>query len=169
MVDTLSNNERFTGQDAILKWETPTASNNAQSTYKIKISNVSWSRDVGTSDVQHNGSLKATKALTDIRFSGSFEYDGQAPDAINALMYGLSGSDEHGDFESSQPARGTLTVKEKDPEDSNTYVYTFKEVVVTSQSRDVPSDDVASTTMDWEAEDMIVAEAGGSISEPANL
>lgn len=146
MATTLENNERHTGQKARLLFEANGTS------YELIISNVSWSRDTGTTDIQHNDNLKAVKALTDIRFSGSFEYSGQNFDAINTFVYPTAS----GDAESNQPVRGNLIVREQDPATDEEYVYTFKQCVVTSQSRDLPSDDASSTTYDWEAEDLVV-------------
>jgi hypothetical protein len=157
---TLSPAERHTGQDAKLKFKTSAGSSNTAKTYEIAVSNVDWSRSTGTTDVQHNDGLTAVKALTDIRFSGSFEYSGQNFDAINAFAHGNT---NEGKVEVGKPARGTLTVKEEDPEDaSTTYIYTFKNTVVTDTSRSNPSDDSSTTSMDWEAEGMLVKKSSGS-------
>jgi len=164
MVDTttLDVNEHFTGQDATLTFKTDAGSADAAKKYEIPISNVSWSRDVGTSNVNNNNGLKATKVLTDIDFSGSFEYSGQNFEALNAFMYAT----EQGEHESSEPARGTMTIKEQG-EDSEKYLYTFKRVIVTSEGRDVPSDGASSSSFDWEAEDMVLKKiVGGSSIQP---
>lgn len=159
MVDTttLEVNEHFTGQDAKLTFKTDAGSGDSASKYEIPISNVSWSRDVGTSNVNNNNGLKATKVLTDIDFSGSFEYSGQNWDALNAFMFGT----QVGEHESSEPARGTMTVTEED-KSGDKFLYTFKRVIVTSESRDVPSDGASSTSFDWEAEDMVLKHIGSA-------
>jgi len=156
--------ERQTGDKALLKF------NPGGQTFELQFSNVSWSRDIGTTEVQHNDSLKPVIATTDIRFSGSFEYQGSNFDAMNQLLYGRD-VESNGRIvrESSEPVRGTLTVKET-VEDGATivdeYTYIFKGVVVTSNSRDIPSDDVTSTSYDWVAEDMIILKNGGSPNAP---
>lgn len=166
---TLSPTERHTGQDAKLKFKTSAGSEKKTKTYEITVSNVDWSRSTGTTDVQHNDGLTAVKALTDIRFSGSFEYSGQNFDAINAFVHGNSTGKKDGKTEIGEPARGTLTVKETDPENTSTsYIYTFKNCVVTDTSRSNPSDDSSTTSMDWEAERMLVKEStpSGQSSDP---
>jgi hypothetical protein len=151
--------ERQTGDKALLKFNP-----GGGETFEIQFSNVSWSRDIGTTEVQHNDSLKPTIATTDVRFSGSFEYQGTNFDAINKLLYGVDvQQDDRIVRESSEPVRGTLTVKETVEDGTEVldeYTYIFKGCVVTSNSRDIPSDDVTSTSYDWVAEDLLILGSG---------
>ncbi|WP_153952849.1 hypothetical protein [Halosegnis longus] len=160
MVTKTTHEERVTGQSATLKFSDP----NAGGTYELPFENVSWSRDIGTTSTQHNGSLKEVKATTSITFSGSFEYSGRNYDALNALVYGSTANPTgSAEIESHRPVRGTLSVTEevRGPDgETTTYTYTFKNVQVTSTSRDLPATDFASTSIDWEAEDMIITKDG---------
>lgn len=143
--------EEVTGQDATLKFGT--------SKTEIPVSNVSWNREVNTDDVQHNDSLNPTKVITGLRYNGSFEYDGRNYEIQNLLLRAKESS--RGD-QKNTPVKGTLTVTEKDivsteqGEGTTKFVYTFKGVTITSQGRELPSDGVASTSWDWEAEDVSV-------------
>jgi len=146
--DTRSNDSltRHVGADALLKFK-------SGETYKeIPVSNVSWSKEYSTNDPQHSGSLKPTMTTTGIRYSGSFEYDGQNPDALDAI----SVRQENGSVEQDRPARGTLTIHEynHDNNDSKILTITFVRVLVTNVNRDLPADGSSSTSVDWSAEDM---------------
>lgn len=139
------HDERVTGQEATLKWGDS----------EIPITNVSWSRDVDTSEVQHNDTLNPKILVTGLSYSGSFEYTGRQWDVMNDLVY----QEESGVHSRGEPQRGTLTVKEtkEDNGDIINFLYTFKGVIVTSQSRDLPADDSASSSWDFSAEDMHVS------------
>lgn len=136
--------ERHTGADAIIS--IPNGND-------IPVTNVSWDQDVNTTDVQQTktgGSnanpLKASIAITGLRYSGSFEYDGKNEDLRQKLWE-----------EDGTPKRVTMTVKEEPGEGSSTSrTFTFSNVIVTGMSRDVPSDGVSSTSWDFEAEDLNV-------------
>lgn len=137
--------ERFTGEDAIIKIPNGNA---------IAVSNVSWDRDVNTTEVQHNDSLNPTVAVTGLRYSGSFDYDGKNENLRQKLWR-----------DDGRPKRVTMTVKEESGEVDNTAgttssagsrTFTFENVIVTGMSRDVPSDDVASTSWDFVAENVSV-------------
>jgi len=138
---------RHTGADALLKFE-------AGDGYKeIPVSNTSWTKEYSTNDPQHSGSLKPTMTTTGIRYSGSFEYDGQNPNALDAI----SVRQEDGVVEQDRPARGTLTIQEynHDNNDDKVLTVTFVRVLVTNVNRDLPADGSSSTSVDWSAEDMI--------------
>lgn len=133
-----------TGQQAVLKFPPD---------LEIPISNVDWDRDVNTSETQLNDELKATIAITGLRYSGTFEYDGKNDD-VRAAMW----NDEGGD--NSPVVHSTMTVKEepspKAGSDVNTRTYKFDTVIITGESRSVPGDDTSSTTYNWMAEDVTV-------------
>jgi len=140
--------ERFTGEDAIIK--VPQGN-------EIAVSNVSWDREVNSTEVQHNDSLNPTHAITGLRYSGSFEYDGKNED-LRSQLWRSDG----------RPVRFTMTVKEEPGQTTDGYgttasdpasrKFTFENVIVTSMSRDIPGDDVASTSWDFVAENVEVSE-----------
>jgi hypothetical protein len=139
--DTASNDRNVTGRDATLK----------VGTTEVPISNVSFDREVDTTDVQLNDSLKPTHVVTGLRFSGSFEYDGSNT-TLEEILFSENATDAR---EAQAPIeQATLTVTEE--LDAGKRTYTFKNVIVTSQSRDLPSDDVMSTSYDFIAEDLTV-------------
>ena len=142
--------ERHTGADALIKFD------DGEDGYKeFPVTNVDWTRDYDMADIQHNGSLKPTLSTTGIRYDGSFEYEGQNPEALQT--FSITGEDAG--IERDRPVRGTLTIKEfnHDDQDEEVQTITFKRVLITNTNRDLPSDDVSSTSWDWEAEDMTVA------------
>lgn len=145
--------ERHTGADGLLKFE-PDEGENAGTYLEIPVTSVDWAREYSTEDVQHNGTQSPTLTTTGIRYNGSFEYEGQNPDLMDALTL----RDESLDHRRNRPIRGTLTLKEYEHDDGDTTVVTitFKRVLITNISRDYPADGVTSATIDWEAEDMIV-------------
>ena len=142
--------ERHTGSDGLLKFDT------GDGFKRFPISNVSWTRDIGTNEVQHDGSLKPTLTTTDIRYSGSFEYSGQNPDALLSVNQ----TEEGGSIEQDRPVRGTLTIKEYNHDANGQTVQTvsFKRVLVTSTNRELPADGSSSTSFDFNAEDMIITD-----------
>jgi len=143
--------EDVTGQDATLKFGSEKT--------EIPVSNVSWNREVNTDDVQHNDGLGPTKVVTGLRYNGSFEYEGRNYDVQNLL---LRAKESARGRQKNSPVKGTLSVTETDiaetgqGEGTTNFIYTFKGVIITSQNRDLPSDGVASTSWDWEAEDVTV-------------
>ena len=140
-----NHERRVTGQEAVLKWGDK----------EVAVTNVSWSREVDTTEVQHNDTLNPKILVTGLRFSGSFEYSGRNFDLQNALIHTQNTVTK----QEGEPQRGTLAVEElSEDEDGNEvrYIYTFEDVVVTDQSRDMPSDDSSTTSWDWSAEDMRV-------------
>lgn len=143
MVDRDRSLERHTGNDAKLKWDS------GDGMVEIDVTDVSWDRDHTMEEVQHNGSLNPTLTVTELRYSGSFDYEGQNPDALADLVV------TQGSAREKQPTRGTLTIREyeHDSEEKNV-VYTFRRVQISNISRDYPADGVSSTSVDWEAEDM---------------
>jgi hypothetical protein len=146
--------EDVTGQDATLKFGSEKT--------EIPVSNVSWNREVNTDDVQHNDGLGPTKVVTGLRYNGSFEYEGRNYDVQNLLLRAKEDSSGATRGQKNSPIKGTLSVSEKDivetgqGEATTEFLYTFKGVIITSQNRDIPSDGVASTSWDWEAEDVTV-------------
>ena len=148
--DTRTNrsHERHTGADALIKFD------DGEGYKEFPVTNVDWTRDYDMADIQHNGSLKPTLSTTGIRYDGSFEYEGQNTSALETFSI----TDEGGIIEQDRPVRGTLTIKEYNHDDNDEEVrtITFERVLITNTNRDLPADDVSSTSFDWEAENMTV-------------
>jgi hypothetical protein len=160
---------RITGQEAIVKIPN---SNDGE----IAVTNVSFDIDVNTTDVQTNQGHKPDIATTGLRYSGSFEYDGEQDVIRNKLFYSAGDKDANGDkiagagapYDPGEPKRVNMTVKEEAPAgdggDSGNLsrTWTLENVLITGMSRDIPSDDVASTSWDFEAEDAYVSDGGAA-------
>lgn len=153
---------RVTGQEAIIK--IPNSAGD-----EIAVTNVSFDIEVNTTDVQTDQGMKPDIATTGLRYSGSFEYDGEQDKIRAKLFYSASDPAVPGTYEAGEPKRVTMTVKEESPNANNvsgegsgnlSRTWTLENVVVTGMSRDIPADDVASTSWDFEAEDAYVS-AGG--------
>lgn len=144
--------ERHTGASALLKYDS------GDGYVEVPVTNVSWTRDHNTNDTQHNGSMKPTITTTGIRYNGSFEYDGQNPALLDAFLQTNGAS--NGALHDGRPTRGTLTVNEynHDDTDSIEMTVTFKNIMPTSFNRDLPSDGSSSTSVDFEAEDMLITQ-----------
>jgi hypothetical protein len=142
----MAHESNHTGNDAIIKIP---AGN------EIPVTNVTWDRSVEQSEVQHNNSLKPTNVTTGLRYSGSFEYEGANEELRQQLWY-TEGDEFH---EAGEPKKVNMTVKETQAEDGQEGLprtITFTNVEVETETRDLPSDDVASTSFDFTAEDMSV-------------
>ncbi len=138
-----------TGQDAQLK----------VAGKEVAVTNVSWTRDVSTNDIQLSDSLNPTHVTTGLRYNGSFEYDGRDFELTNALLQQNEGGGSN-ERQKNEPIETKLTVEETpgvNSEKSGTYVYDFTNVKISSQSRDLPSDGSASTTWDFVADDLSVS------------
>lgn len=140
--------ERHTGADALIKFD------DGSGYVRFPVTSVDWSRDYSMEEIQHDGSMKPTLATTNIRYSGSFEYTGQNPEALETVAY----SGEDAAVEQDRPVRGTLTIKEfnHDDADDKVQTITFQRVLVSSTGRDLPSDGTSSTSFDWAAENMTI-------------
>lgn len=137
--------DNHTGNDAVIKIP---AGN------EIEVTNVTWDETVNTTDVQHNDSLKATNVTTGIRYSGSFEYEGANTELRDQLWY-TEGDQYH---EAGEPKKVTMTIKETQAESGQEGLprtTTFTGVKVETQTRDLPSDEVSSTSFDFVAEDKL--------------
>jgi len=142
--------ERHTGADALIKFD------DGNGYKRFPVTSVDWSRDYSMEEIQHDGSMKPTLATTNIRYSGSFEYTGQNPEALKTVAY----NNEDAPVQQDRPTRGTLTIKEfnHDNADDKVQTITFQRVLVSSTSRDLPADGTSSTSFDWSAEDMIITD-----------
>ena len=144
----MAHYSRVTGQEAIIS---------IPQGEEIAVTNVSFEIAPDTTDVQTDQSLKPDIVTTGLRYSGSFEYDGVQDNIRNNLFYDANESPYH---EAGEPKRVTMTVVEEPPsEEAATELprtWVLENVVITGMSRDVPADDVASTSWDFDAEDAFV-------------
>lgn len=146
--------ERHTGADAILKFEVYDSQSPHDGTvYRVPITNFTWTRDYTTEEIQHSGSLNPTLSTSEIRYNGSFEYEGQNPEVMDVLMHS---PEQGGTIERNRPVRVNIFMEEYSHDDGDEVVSTirFDRVLITSNDRDVTVGDVSSVTFDWEAEDM---------------
>ena len=148
--------ERHTGADALLKFDADMGDDTGY--VEIPVTDVSWTRDHTTEDIQHNGSQTATLTTTGIRFNGSFEYDGQNPGLLDAFL-NTDGTAAASTDNGGRPTRGTLTIKEDNNDtDEEVRTISFKRVQATSFDRSYPADGVTNTSVDFEAEDMMITQ-----------
>lgn len=143
--------ERHTGAQSKLKFQSSDGT-----MYNIPITNVSWTRDTTTEEIQHNGSMSATLSTSEIRYSGSFEYTGQNPKALKKIVV----TEDDAKVENNRPVRGTIEFHEYEHDDFNNgdgrsvQTFEFLRVLCTSVNRDNPSDGSSTTSVDFEAEEM---------------
>lgn len=111
---------------------------------EVPVSNVSFSEEANTSEVQYTDSFSQSIAVTGVSYSGSFEIPGNA-NTVRAF-----GWDEPSSGTSTPNYIGTITIT-----DSNTS-YTFHNVLLNSHSKDIPSDDRTTQSFDFMAERLTV-------------
>ncbi len=161
MVDPIRDNdtrggrrlERHTGSDALIKIKRDDPVGGEQDSFELPVTSVDWSREFSSEAIQHTGSLEPTLTTTELRYSGSFEYEGQIPEFASAVL--IDGSaDDYSHIDKNRPARFKLTVNEYNHEPGDEIVYTvvFKRCMVTSMDRDVSTGDITTHSFDWEAE-----------------
>jgi len=127
---------------------------------EIPVTNVSFSSEANTSEVQYTDGYFQTIAVTGVTYSGSFEIAGNAYDTRSkGWSDGTNGED-------------TSTLSLPSNIDSMTITdgvktYTFTNVLLNSVSKDVPSDDRTSASFDFMAEKMYVLTVGANEEEAA--
>lgn len=109
----------------------------------IPVTNVSFSEEADTSEVQYTSGFTKDIAVTGVTYSGSFDIDGNANNVRGA------GWEEANKSASNLPKHvDNLVIK-----DSNK-IYTFHDVLLNSHSKDIPSDDRTTQSFDFMAESM---------------
>jgi len=107
----------------------------------IPVTNVSFSEEADTSEVQYTSGFTKDIAVTGVTYSGSFDIDGNANNVRGA------GWEEASKSSSNLPKHvANLVIK-----DSNK-IYTFNDVLLNSHSKDIPSDDRTSQSFDFMAQ-----------------
>jgi len=109
----------------------------------VPVTNVSYSEEAETSEVQFNTSYSRDIAVTGVSYSGSFEIAGRNNSLRDTLW------EESAD--TSLPSYlSSITIIDGDGK-----AYVFTNVLVTSHSKDAPSDDRVTESYDFEAEKLI--------------
>ena len=112
------------------------------------VSNVSFSEEANTSEVQYTDSFAQSIAVTGVTYSGSFTIPG------NANVERDRGWDNgDGDTGTTLPQHiSTMTIQDGDGRN-----YSFSNVLLNSHSKDIPSDDRTEQSFDFMAETMTVS------------
>lgn len=111
---------------------------------EVPVTNVSFSEEAETSEVQFNNSYAQDIAVTGVTYSGSFEIAGRD----NTLRDSLWEDAPTGDVSTQVPSYvGSLTII-----DGGGTAYTFENVLITSHSKDAPADDRTTESYDFTAE-----------------
>lgn len=115
----------------------------------IPVTNVSFSEETETSEVQFNTSYSQNIAVTGVTYSGSFEIAGRNNSLREAAW------DDEGD--TSLPRYlSSITII-----DGDNVAYTFTNVLITSHSKDAPSDDRVTESYDFSSERLNVEQQFG--------
>lgn len=119
------------------------------------VTNVSFSQEADTSEVQFNNSYTQDIAVTGVTYSGSFEHSGRNHSLYDSLYEEGSDVDNTERFgNTSMPSHiASITII-----DGNDREYTFSNVLITSQSKDAPADDRVTQSYDFNAEKLVVSD-----------
>lgn len=114
---------------------------------EVPVTNVSFSEEANTSEVQYTTGFHQSIAVTGVSYSGSFEIAGNAQ-SMRAEGW-ANGQADAG--ETSLPQR----VDSMSLVDGEGNTYQFANVLLNSHSKDVPSDDRTTMSFDFMAERMV--------------
>jgi hypothetical protein len=118
---------------------------------EVPVTNVSFSEEAETSEVQYTTGFNKDIAVTGVTFSGSFEISGNA---ANIRELGWENASSSG---TNTPKNiQTMVIK-----DQNT-TYTFTDVLLNSHSKDIPSDDRTTQSFDFMAQNLYSSGSGGT-------
>jgi hypothetical protein len=109
------------------------------------VSNVSFSEEANTSEVQYTDSFTQSIAVTGVTYSGSFTIPGNA-DNERGLTWS-NGSGESPTLPSYVP---NITIRDQNKD------FTFGSVLINSHSKDIPADDRTEHSFDFMAETLTV-------------
>jgi hypothetical protein len=113
------------------------------------VSNVSFTEEANTSEVQYTDSFSQSIAVTGVSYSGSFEIPG------NANIERDQGWDNATGQDTTLPKHiSTMTIQ-----DGEGRSYSFDNVLLNSHSKDIPSDDRTTQSFDFMAEAMNVTDS----------
>jgi len=112
---------------------------------EVPVSNVSFSEEANTSEVQYTDGFNQNIAVTGVTYSGSFTIPGNANDS----------RDQGWDTGSGERTTLPQYIENMTIEDGSGRTYTFTAVLLNSHSKDIPSDDRTEQSFDFMAETMI--------------
>lgn len=128
--------------------------NGSNGAKEIAISNGSYEQSAEYAESRFNDSLHPEISLTGVSFSGSFEFDGSS----EALRDALYESASDGTYQVPvSPSNVEIQFREEVDNGSGgttTRILIFKNVGIETRSRDIPADDMTSTSYDFIAERM---------------
>ena len=114
----------------------------------VAVSDVSFSEEANTSEVQYTDSFAQNIAVTGVTYSGSFTIPGNAN-----IERDRGWNNGAGDAGTTLPKHiPTMTIQ-----DGNGRNYSFSNVLLNSHSKDIPSDDRTEQSFDFMAETMTVS------------
>lgn len=114
----------------------------------VPVTNVSFSEEADTSEVQFNNSYSQDIAITGVSYSGSFEVAGR-DNSLRDAVWGASPDSE--ELQTELPRYlSSITII-----DGGGTAYTFTNVLITSHSKDSPADDRTTESYDFEAERLV--------------
>jgi len=109
---------------------------------EIAVSNVSFTEEANTSEVQYTDSFAQSIAVTGVTYSGSFEIPGNANDTRD-----LGWDDGSSDSTTLPKNLGTMVIIDGQGDE-----YEFFNVLINSHNKDIPSDDRTTQSFDFMAE-----------------
>jgi hypothetical protein len=128
---------------------------------EIAITSGSYEESAEWAESRFNDSFHAEISLTGVSFSGSFEFDGSSEDLRDALYQSAS----DGTYQIPvSPTNVEIQFNEEVDNGSGgttTRTLIFKNVGIETRSRDIPADDMTSTSYDFVAERMYKQTSGG--------
>lgn len=110
------------------------------------VTNVSFSEDADTSEVQFNTGFHQDIAVTGVSYSGSFELAGRNESVRDAAW----GDGTNAEQTTLPEYISTMTIRAED----SSWAATFSNVLLNSRSKDMPADDRTSDSYDFMAEKM---------------
>lgn len=117
---------------------------------QVAVSNVSFSEEANTSEVQYTDSFAQSIAVTGVTYSGSFEIPGNAN--IERDVGWDKGQTNAG---TTLPQHiSTMTIQ-----DGEGRSWSFSNVLLNSHSKDIPSDDRTTQSFDFMAETMVAQDS----------
>lgn len=111
---------------------------------EVPVTNVSFSEEAETSEVSFNNGYGQNIAVTGVTYSGSFEIAGRNNDLRDRVWK------EENDNTAVPRYLDSITIIDGDGQ-----AYTFTNVLVTSHSKDAPSDDRTTESYDFVAEELV--------------
>ena len=116
------------------------------------VTNVSFTEEANTSEVQYSDSFSQSIAVTGVTYSGSFEIPGNADEERSI------GWDDGSGEETTLPTYNSTNMVIVDGQGNR---YEFENVLFNSHNKDIPSDDRTTQSFDFMAEGLTRVPADG--------